>query len=70
MGGKSERKAKIMRSQVKKKNTHTKGKKLKRNSTIVLRGTNRGGWEIYNKTELRKFLPNGSFLEALGGWEL
>lgn len=69
VGSKSERKAKIMRSQVKKKDT-LKGTKLKRNSTVVLRGINRHGCEIFHKTELRKFLPNGSFPEAQGGWEL
>ena len=43
---------------------------LKKNSTLALRGNNRGGPEISYKTELEKVLPNGTFPEVQGGWEL
>ena len=43
---------------------------LKKNTTIALRGTNRGGCEISYKAELKKVLPNGTFPEVQGGWEL
>lgn len=45
-------------------------KMLEKNNTIVLRGNNRHGPEISYRTELKKVLPNGTFPEVQGGWEL
>lgn len=61
-------KQKITQSQAKKKSAKTK--KLKRNSMVALKWNGRGRCEIFHRTELRKFLPNGAFPEVLGGWEL
>lgn len=59
-----------MREKKKENSINPQVKKLKKNTTIALRGTNRGGREIFHKAALRKFLPNGTFPEVLGGWEL
>ena len=63
-------KQKVRKIRVKKKKKNPTAKMLKKNTTIALRGTNRGGCEISYKAELKKVLPNGTFPEVQGGWEL